>query len=191
MPGGWGEAVRLATGHVPLLLRSCRTAGPATGAAGPGVPYDRIIITAGAWDVSPAWTGQAAPGARMVIPLRISGFTHEVTLQRAQQADGPAWISVHSHLSGFIKMRGAGQHREHDVPVLAGGQSELRVEAGVPVDPAALARATALAPLHRWTGVRATDPALPALEFWLARLGGLTRLINRCPGPRERVKTFV
>jgi protein-L-isoaspartate(D-aspartate) O-methyltransferase len=117
-----------------------------------------------------------------VIPLRISGFTHEVTLQRKQQPDGPMWASLHSHLSGFIKMRGTGNHPERDVPIVAGGQSELRVEAGLPVDPAALVRATSLPPVRRWTGVQVTDPSLPGLEIWLARLGGLTRLINRRPG---------
>ena len=148
----------------------------------PDAPYDRIIITAGAWDIPPAWTRQAAPGARMVIPLRISGFTHEVTLQRGRQPGGPAWASLHSHLSGFIKMRGAGHHSERDVPIVAGGQSELRVEAGLVADSAALMRAASLPPVRRWTGVHVTDPALPGLEIWLARLGGLTRLINRRPG---------
>lgn len=148
----------------------------------PGAPYDRIIITAGAWDVYPAWTEQAAPDARLVVPLRISGFTHEVTLKRGRQPGGPTWVSLHSHLSGFIKMRGDGHHPERDVPVVAGGQSELRVEGDLAADPAALAEATSRPPLRRWTGVRVTDPALPGLEFWLARLGGLTRLINRRPG---------
>ncbi len=148
----------------------------------PGAPYDRIIVTAGAWDIPPAWTQQATPEARMVVPLRISGFTHEVTFQRGRGPDGPAWVGLHSHLSGFIKMRGAGQHPERDVPIVAGGQSEVRVEAGVAVDPAALVRATSLPPVHRWTGVQVTDLGLPGLEIWLARLGGLTRLINRRPG---------
>ena len=30
--------------------------------------------------------------------------------------------------------------------------------------------------------MQVTDLALPGLEFWLARLAGLTRLINRLPG---------
>ena len=27
-----------------------------------GAPYDRIIVTAGAWDIPPAWISQLAPG---------------------------------------------------------------------------------------------------------------------------------
>lgn len=147
-----------------------------------GAPYDRIIATAGAWEIPPAWTAQAAPDARMVVPLRISGFTHIVTLQRGGPAGGPIWSSVHSGLSGFIKMRGEGQHGEHDIPVVAGGQSELRVEDGIPVDQAALTHASSGPPAYRWTGVQTDDLRLPGLEIWLARLGGLTRLINRRPG---------
>ncbi|MCD0449108.1 methyltransferase, FxLD system [Actinocorallia sp. API 0066] len=148
----------------------------------PGAPYDRIIVTAGAWDIPPAWTQQAAPDARMVIPLRIAGFTHEVTLHRGQQPGGPLWTSSHSRLSGFIKMRGDGHHGERDVPIVAGGQSELRVEADLTLDQAALVRATSGPPARRWTGVRTADLRLPGLEFWLARPGGLCRLINRRPG---------
>ncbi|MEV1179505.1 methyltransferase domain-containing protein, partial [Nonomuraea sp. NPDC049784] len=36
-------------------------------------PYDRIIVTAGAWDVPPAWREQLAPGGRLVVPLRVRG----------------------------------------------------------------------------------------------------------------------
>lgn len=148
----------------------------------PGAPYDRIIATAGTWDIPPAWTEQAAPEARLVVPLRVSGFTHEVTFQRGRRPGEPMWVSLHSHLSGFIKMRGDSHHPERDVPVVAGGQSELRVEGDLTVDPAALVEATRCPPLRLWTGVRVTDPSLPDLEIWLAQLGGLTRLINRRRG---------
>ena len=148
----------------------------------PDAPYSRIIATAGAWDIPPAWTAQATPDARMVVPLRIGGFTHIVTLQRCSAEDGPVWSSVHSVLSGFIKMRGEGLHGERDVPVVAGGQSELRVEDGIAIDQAALVHATSGPPVHHWTGVQPGDLRLPGLEIWLASLGGLTRLINRRPG---------
>lgn len=34
-------------------------------------PYDRIIVTVGAWDVPPAWLEQLADGGRIVVPLRM------------------------------------------------------------------------------------------------------------------------
>ncbi|MGH3885395.1 MAG: methyltransferase domain-containing protein [Pseudonocardiaceae bacterium] len=33
-------------------------------------PYDRIVVTAGAWDLPPAWVDQLAAGGRLVVPLR-------------------------------------------------------------------------------------------------------------------------
>ncbi|MFF5198969.1 thiopeptide-type bacteriocin biosynthesis protein [Micromonospora parva] len=40
-------------------------------------PYDRIIVTAGAWDISTAWWDQLAHQGRIVVPLRVheSGLT--------------------------------------------------------------------------------------------------------------------
>ncbi|HSR24630.1 MAG TPA: methyltransferase domain-containing protein, partial [Candidatus Eisenbacteria bacterium] len=34
-----------------------------------GSPYDRVIVTAGAWDVAPAWFDQLAVGGRLVVPM--------------------------------------------------------------------------------------------------------------------------
>jgi protein-L-isoaspartate(D-aspartate) O-methyltransferase len=178
------EAAELARRHLAAAGYPAVQVITGDGARGhePGAPYDRIIATTAAWDIYPDWTAQAAPDARLVVPLRIAGFTREVTFTRGRQPAGPLWTSVYSHPSGFIKLRGPGHHGERDVPIVSGGQSELRVEDGVPVDQAALVRATSQPPLHRWTGVRPADPALPDLEIWLAGLGGLTRLINRRPG---------
>lgn len=36
-------------------------------------PYDRIIVTAGAWDIPPVWVEQLADGGRIVVPLRMRG----------------------------------------------------------------------------------------------------------------------
>ena len=73
----------------------------------PGAPYDRVIATTAAWDILPDSTGQAAPDARLVIPLRIAVFfTREVTLTRRPVARRAPCTSVHSHPSGFIKLRG-------------------------------------------------------------------------------------
>lgn len=47
-------------------------------------PFDRIVVTAGAWDISPAWLEQLAPGGRLVVPLRIRGLTRSGALERAR-----------------------------------------------------------------------------------------------------------
>ena len=36
-------------------------------------PWDRIILTVGAWDVTPAWREQLASGGRLVLPLALGG----------------------------------------------------------------------------------------------------------------------
>jgi len=47
-------------------------------------PYDRIILTVGAWDLSPAWIDQLAGGGRLVLPLSVRGGLYvSVTTSRA------------------------------------------------------------------------------------------------------------
>jgi len=47
----------------------------ADGAGGwpPAAPYDRLIVTAGADDLAPAWAEQLADGGRLVLPLTLAG----------------------------------------------------------------------------------------------------------------------
>ena len=47
----------------------------ADGAEGwrPGAPYDRVIVTAGADDLAPAWVEQLTEGGRLVLPLGLAG----------------------------------------------------------------------------------------------------------------------
>ncbi|MFE0422034.1 methyltransferase, FxLD system, partial [Streptomyces sp. NPDC058953] len=42
----------------------------------PGLaPFDRIIVTAGAWDIPSAWLDQLSERGRIVVPLRMRGLT--------------------------------------------------------------------------------------------------------------------
>ena len=34
-------------------------------------PHDRIILTTGAWGITPAWPEQLKPGGRLLLPLSI------------------------------------------------------------------------------------------------------------------------
>ncbi|MGH3828764.1 MAG: methyltransferase, FxLD system [Pseudonocardiaceae bacterium] len=45
-------------------------------------PYDRIIVTAGVWDIPPAWSDQLAEGGRLVVPLRMRGLTRSIVFER-------------------------------------------------------------------------------------------------------------
>ncbi|SBW23752.1 protein-L-isoaspartate(D-aspartate) O-methyltransferase [Candidatus Protofrankia californiensis] len=65
-------------------------------------PYDRIIITVGAWDIPYAWWEQFVPDGRLVLPLRWRGTTRAVALTR----NGDHWKSDWVFLCGFVPMLG-------------------------------------------------------------------------------------
>jgi protein-L-isoaspartate(D-aspartate) O-methyltransferase len=138
-------------------------------------PYDRLIVTAGAWDVPPAWTDQLAAGGRIVVPLRMRGLTRSVALERH---DG-FLRSRSMRYCGFIPMRGAGHCPEptlklsEDIPVL------LRLDDRRAVVAEALGRALSHPARHRWLGVMAPEDELGHFEFWLACMEGFCRLLAK------------
>ena len=152
----------------------------AAGHAG-NAPYDRIIVTAGAWDVPPAWREQLAPGGRLVVPLRVRGITRSVALE----LDGDVWRSVSIVVCGFIPMRGPSAMKERQVGLDAGGAVRLRVDDGQPVDAGALRAALAGAPSLVWSGVVVPYASPEHLDFWL--VGGTARvcLVIAQEGARE------
>jgi len=66
-------------------------------------PFDRIIVTAGAWDIAPAWLDQLAPDGRLVLPLSIRGIQLSVALELI----GDEWLSTSAWRCGFVRMLGA------------------------------------------------------------------------------------
>ncbi len=141
-------------------------------------PYDRIIVTAGAWDLAPGWLAQLAPGGRIVLPLSVRGIHLSVALERA--ADH--WASTSACRCGFIRMAGAFAGPESFVPVV--GQPGLYVlaDGGQAADPGALpamlpaaldAAATDVPTELRADGMRELadlDLWLTLTESWLTRL---------------------
>jgi protein-L-isoaspartate(D-aspartate) O-methyltransferase len=83
-------------------------------------PFDRIIVTAGAWDIPPAWLEQLAQAGRIVVPLRIRGLTRSVALER----HGLCWRSVSVENDGFIPLRGAGHQAGAQHPAGRGRQAD-------------------------------------------------------------------
>jgi len=75
--------------------------------------YDVILVTAQAWDIPPAWTGQLVDGGRLVVPLRLRGLNRTVTFESRGE-----WLESTSVLySGFVAMRGAGAHGKPTLPL--------------------------------------------------------------------------
>jgi protein-L-isoaspartate(D-aspartate) O-methyltransferase len=158
------ELVQAARGHLADAGFGAVTVVAADGAEGfaPKAPYDRIIATVGVADLAPAWLDQAAPGARIVVPLDLRGSQVSVAFER----DGARWVSRSVAPCGFMRMRGSLAGPERTV-VLEPGLSVmlpdgLRLASGDPVDPAALAGFLHSPPARLATGVRTRS----AQVFW-------------------------
>lgn len=126
-----------------------------------GALYDRIIVTAGAWDIPPAWWEQLAPGGRIVVPLRMRGLTRSVVLEQ----DGEHLVSTGYRLCGFVPMQGASLHEERLVP-LDGSEVALRVEEGQFLDVRGLQKSLQERRLERWPGIEFVRP--DETHFWIA-----------------------
>ena len=97
-------------------------------------PYDRLIVTAGAWDLAPEWLAELSPGGRIVLPLSVRGIQLCLALER----EAGHWRSLSACRCGFIRMAGVFGTPESFVPV--GPQPGLHVQTddGRPLDAVAL-----------------------------------------------------
>lgn len=87
-------------------------------------PYDRIIVTASAWNIPSAWSDQLAEGGRLVVPLRLRGLTRSIVFER----EAGQWVSRgHHHLCGFVPMQGTGAHQE-ELVLIHGDDVGLRID---------------------------------------------------------------
>ncbi|HZD15614.1 MAG TPA: methyltransferase, FxLD system [Pseudonocardiaceae bacterium] len=128
-------------------------------------PYDRVIVTARAWDIAPAWVEQLARDGRIVLPLRLRGLTRSVVLDRVADEPGARFAGGDVRLCSFVPMQGAGAYQER-VMALDGGRVELRLDADLPCDPSRLGAALFGPTVQQWSGVEFDRPDL--LEFWVA-----------------------
>lgn len=147
--------------------------------AGAGVaefaPYDRILVTAGAWDVPPAWTDQLAPAGRIVVPLRMRGITRSLALEPS--GDNTHLISKSAEVCGFVKIQGTGAHQER-LWLLRGQQVGLRFDDESPEHLELPDGVLGSEPAAAWSGV-VVGRAEPfeSLPLWLATsLGGFCTL---------------
>ena len=129
-------------------------------------PYDRIIVTAEAWDLVPAWWDQLAPDGRLVVPVRLhgSGLTRSIGFQRQ---DPCTMVSASAAVCGFVPMRGIAEHADQRIQLA--GDAVLSVDAADLPDAGALAQALGCPAAEHWTGipVRHDEPA-EHLDLWLA-----------------------
>jgi protein-L-isoaspartate(D-aspartate) O-methyltransferase len=174
-----------ARGHLAAAGYPDVTVVAADGAGGypPGAPYDRVIATVGVADLAPAWLDQAAPGARIVVPLGIRGFQVAVAFERSGP-DGH-WASQSVVPCGFMRIRGALAGPERAV-VLQPGLSVMLPDGpaladGHDADGAALA-----AFLGAPAGELDAGTAGGSLELWGLGLWLATRDRRSCAVTEER-----
>jgi protein-L-isoaspartate(D-aspartate) O-methyltransferase len=104
-----------------------------------GAPFDRIIVTAGAWDIAPAWLDQLGPGGHLVLPLSVRGIQLSVALERA----GDEWVSTSVWRCGFVPMLGAFAGPERVLRLDEPQALFAQMSDGSPVDGPGLQRALA------------------------------------------------
>lgn len=137
-----------------------------------GAPYDRIIVTVGAWDLPPAWFEQLDKSTgRLVVPLRMRGQSRIVTFV----AEDGLWRSQAIEFAGFVPMRGDGAHACEVIPLAPGGEVELHTDD--PADAPKLTEALTHPVVESWTGVTIPNgTSYEHLDLWLAGMRGFSRL---------------
>jgi protein-L-isoaspartate(D-aspartate) O-methyltransferase len=111
-------------------------------------PYDRILVTVGAFDIPPAWFEQLTDNGLLVVPLRFSGITRLITFGRT----GDILTASNYRLAAFVPMQGDGAATEQLI--------QLTADIGLVVDPqhkadfnlAALREALHRPPVDLWAG---------------------------------------
>ncbi|GAB3450439.1 methyltransferase, FxLD system [Actinophytocola sediminis] len=128
-------------------------------------PYDRIIVTVGAWDIPPAWIDQLSLGGRLVVPLRMRGLTRSLELER----EGDHLVSRSATICGFVPMQGAGANVAQSVP-LRGTRAEVRFDDGCPGDQVpVLEGVLGTERAEAWSGVTIGGmESFETLQLWLA-----------------------
>lgn len=130
-----------------------------------GAPYDAIIVTAGAWDIPPAWIEQLTEGGRLVVPLRVRGLTRSIGFV---EHDG----SLHSTsalMCGFVPMQGEDDHRETVLRLRGTEGIILSFGEEAPEDPRLLGHAVRTPRVELWTGVTVTlRELIDTLQLYLA-----------------------
>lgn len=130
-------------------------------------PYDRIIVTVGAWDIPPAWLDQLTPDGRIVVPLRFAGITRLIAFDR--NPDNPVLTASNYRLGSFVPMQGDGAATEQLIAVTPDIGLRLDQNSHLTFDVPALRKALNTKPVESWSGTPFDMP--DELELYLLTSG--------------------
>jgi protein-L-isoaspartate(D-aspartate) O-methyltransferase len=132
-----------------------------------GAPYDRIVVTAAAWDVPLAWRAQLVDDGRIVMPLIVHGTQACVAFRPA----GDHLETTSIRQCGFMPLRGVSGRRGK--PLALGARDGLFVEFPAQDEPPVTAEA-----VYAWLNGPWTEEPTPVTidspadvfqaEAWLA-----------------------
>ncbi|MXM62146.1 methyltransferase, FxLD system [Streptomyces sp. HUCO-GS316] len=135
-----------------------------------GAPYDRIIVTAAAWDIPPSWINELAEKGRLVVPLTVRGTTRSIAFDR----EGEGLVSHSYRLARFVPMQGEGAAKERKA-LLRDGVAVQTDDERVPLNTKALNHALDTPRREFWSGAAYDLP--DELELYLTlRLSSPARL---------------
>ncbi|SES45451.1 methyltransferase, FxLD system [Actinokineospora terrae] len=137
-------------------------------------PYDRILVTVGAWDIPPAWVEQLVPSGLLIVPLQVRGLSRTIAFEKA---DGYL-VSRSARLFGFVSIQGAGAHQSK-LLIMRGGEVTLRFDDDFPIDPADLNGVFDTPRVEVWSGATIGRFELWAgTQMWMATaLPGFGRVV--------------
>ncbi|WP_037620121.1 methyltransferase, FxLD system [Streptomyces aureus] len=125
---------------------------------------DALIVTVEARDIPPAWADCLTEGGRLVVPLRIHGYTWSIPFTKRDNL----LVADRYTVCGFVPFQGPGYRPDHTVR-LRGGEVTVRFADGTPTDTSRLEAALALPRTERWTGVTIPGQVpFDMLILWLA-----------------------
>ena len=130
-------------------------------------PYDRIIVTVGAWDIPPAWLDQLTPTGRIVVPLRFAGITRLIAFDRSPGS--PVLTAGNYRLGSFVPMQGDGAVSEQLTAVTPDIGLLLDQRSTATFDVPALRKALHSPPVESWSGTPFDMP--DELELFLLTSG--------------------
>ncbi|MFI6469863.1 methyltransferase, FxLD system [Streptomyces sp. NPDC050516] len=132
-----------------------------------------ILVTVEAPDTSPAWIDQLAEGGRLVVPLRIHGYTWAIGFEKHHGL----LKSRSFRVCKFVPMQGIGVQQDTTVE-LRGGEVRIVFTEGRPPDADGLEEALDTPRHEQWTGITVPGGvSTDRLLLWLATtLDGFCRL---------------